>query len=279
MTRTNLSFATRPLILAWTVVFVTTIAVMVLGCAQPTYAQQSGPRTFTSAAQASRALFDAVQKNDEQAVQAILGAGPELTSSGDDAQDKLEREHFAQKYQEMHRLVQEPDRTTVLYIGAENWPFPIPLVENNGKWHFDSDAGSQEVLARTVGENETTAIEVCHALGKSSAQRAAQTSGDDSIRRFADTITKAGTAQPVQGPFHGYYFRVLGQQPVGAVLVAYPATYGATGVMTFVVVGGGSIYEKDLGANTATLAQQIQGKPAGKWYPVQEAQTQFVAER
>ena len=91
-------------------------------------------------------------------LEAILGAGTEVTSSNDDVEDKLERERFSQKYQEMHRLVREPDGLTVLYIGAENWPFPIPLVSKNGAWYFDSDSGLEEILFRTVGENEVTAI-------------------------------------------------------------------------------------------------------------------------
>src|SRR6266567_2334707 len=77
-------------------------------------AQQSGPRTFASPEQATSALFRAVQKSDEQSLEAILGAGKEVTSTGDDVADRLEREQFRKKYQEMHRLVQEPDGTTVL---------------------------------------------------------------------------------------------------------------------------------------------------------------------
>ena len=82
----------------------------------------------------------------------------EVTSSSDDVEDKLEREQFSRKYQEMHRLVQEPDGSTLLYIGAENWPFPIPLVSKNGAWHFDSETGTQEIKFRRIGENEATAI-------------------------------------------------------------------------------------------------------------------------
>jgi hypothetical protein len=56
----------------------------------------------------------------------ILGAGTELVSSDDNAQDTLDRERFVQKYQEMHRLVRDPGGVAVLHVGAENWPFPIP---------------------------------------------------------------------------------------------------------------------------------------------------------
>src|ERR1700719_3913988 len=140
------------------------LLLVVVGYVGSTLAQGVHPKTFSSPAEASSALFQSAQKEDEPALEAILGAGKEVTSSNDDVEDKLERERFTQKYQEMHRLVQEADGSTVLYIGAENWPFPIPLVSKNGAWYFDSQAGSQEILFRRIGENEATSIPVCQEL-------------------------------------------------------------------------------------------------------------------
>src|SRR4029077_632264 len=125
-----------------------TVALLVVGNSQLSLTQKSGPETFSSPWKASSALFQAVQNNDEEAMERILGAGKEVISSSDEIEDKLERERFSQKYQEMHRLVREPDGTTVLYVGAENWPFPIPLVSKDGAWFFDSDTGTQEILFR-----------------------------------------------------------------------------------------------------------------------------------
>ena len=120
-----------------------TLTLLILACGQSSFAQESQPRTFSSPAEAAQALFQAVDSENEQAVEAIVGAGKEVTSSSDDVEDKLEREQFCKKYEEMHRLVREPDGSTVLYIGAENWPFPIPLVSKNGAWYFDSETGTQ----------------------------------------------------------------------------------------------------------------------------------------
>src|SRR5882762_8181193 len=130
--------------------------------AYPGLAQQSAQPTFPSAPEASQSLFQAVQANDEQAINNILEGPTDLTSSRDPGQDRVDRELFVQKYQEMHRLGREPDGSVTLYIGAENWPFPISLVQKNGAWHFDSDAGLKEVLFRRIGENELTAITTCH---------------------------------------------------------------------------------------------------------------------
>jgi hypothetical protein len=116
---------------------------LAVGLAKSSFAQHAQLKTFASPGEATDALFQAAQKGDEAALEAILGAGKEVTSSSNEEEDKLEREQFSKKYQEMHRLVREPDGTTLLYIGAENWPFPIPLVSKNGAWYFDSDRGAQ----------------------------------------------------------------------------------------------------------------------------------------
>src|SRR5713226_4346820 len=127
-------------------------------------AEQSAQPAFASAAEASQNLFQAVRSNNEQAIIKILGGPTELASSRDDDQDKVDRELFVQKYQEMHRVGREADGTVTLYIGAENWPFPVPLVAKNGAWRFDSDDGANEIRFRRISENEVTAIGICHAL-------------------------------------------------------------------------------------------------------------------
>ena len=148
---------------AATVAFAT-FTLLLAGYAQACLGQQPDAKPFSSAEEASHALYLAVQSDNEEAMTTILGAGKELVSLDDKVQDKLERERFIRKYREMHRLVREPDATTVLYIGVENWPFPIPMVSENGVWHFDAKIGMEEVLFRRIGENEVTAIEACHAL-------------------------------------------------------------------------------------------------------------------
>jgi len=124
-------------------------------------AQQPSQTAFPSPADASQRLFQAVQGNQELEITSILGGPSDLASSHDDAQDKVDRQLFVEKYQEMHRWGRDADGTLTLYIGAENWPFPIPLVQKNGAWRFDPDAGSKEVLFRRIGENEFTAIAIC----------------------------------------------------------------------------------------------------------------------
>jgi len=263
------------------------LALLMVGYSDLSRAQKSGPETFSSPGKATRALFQAVQNGDEEALERILGADKEVTSSNDEIEDKLERERFSQKFQEMHRLVREPDGTTVLYIGAENWPFPIPLVSKNRAWYFDSDTGMQEILFRTIGENETIAIQVCHVLAKAKEHTETQTTGDDTISQYAQNLVSGGAAnadatardtgnQPP--PFHGYYFRIVTQNSSGGdgrskgkgqlTLVAYPAEYQSSGVKTFVVTHRGVVFEKDLGPESTTVAPQMKARTGPSWHPV-----------
>src|SRR6266436_5880729 len=196
---------------------------LVVGFAHSSFAQDAQPKTFASPGEATSALFEAAQKEDEQALVAILGAGKEVTSSTDEVEDKLEREQFSQKYQEMHRLVREPDGSTVLYIGAENWPFPVPLVSKNGGWFFDSDTGKEEILFRTIGENETTALQVCHALAHGKQRGETETIAVDPVIEYAQSLVSSGTTNAdnmardtgnQSSPFHGYHFRTVTGNPV-----------------------------------------------------------------
>jgi hypothetical protein len=265
------------------------LALLVVGLSQLSLAQKSGPETFSSPWKASSALFQAVQNSDEDALERILGAGEEVTSSTDAIEDKLDRERFGQKYQEMHRLVREPDGSTVLYIGAENWPFPIPLVSKDGAWFFDSDTGKQEILFRGIGENETTAIQVCEEFalakkeGDAKAASNAKAFSQDPITRFAEGLVIDGALNAVsntrptadQEPylFHGYYFQQVtgGSAAVnnvrdGVVLVAYPADYRSSGVKTFIVTKSGIVYEKDLGSTRTVLAKAFKRGPDSSWH-------------
>ena len=124
------------------------LAILLLGCfPASTMAQQPGQKTFSSAEEASSALVAAMQSKDEKALLELLGAdAKQLISSGDEIEDLHARANFVQRYLEMHRLVNEPDGTTTLYIGARNWPTPIPLVHKANAWYFETEAGKREIL-------------------------------------------------------------------------------------------------------------------------------------
>jgi hypothetical protein len=254
---------------------------LVLAFAGSSVAQDAQPKKFRSPGEATNALFEAVQKEDEPALEAILGAGKEVTSAKDEVEDKLEREQFSQKYQEMHRLVQEGDGSTVLYIGAENWPFPIPLVSKSGVWYFDAKTGQDEIKFRRIGENEATAIQVCEEFAMAKNAAGAKAASEDPITKFAESLATAAAANADSKEpnlFHGYYFRLVarnsasdtsgsGKGRKGLSLVAYPASYQSSGVKTFVVTRKGMVFEKDLGPETTTLAPEMNARTGSSWHP------------
>jgi Protein of unknown function (DUF2950) len=236
-------------------------------------AQQAQERTFASPQQASNALYLAVQNEDQVRLVEILGGKKEIVSTDDQLNDQQERESFVKKYQEMHRLMRRADGAMILYVGAENWPFPMPLVSNKGRWYFDADAGSKEILYRRVGANEITAIETCHALvqGEKTGQDASgfHMPEDQALLEYAHELVSGGTEEH---PFGGYYFHKLNEGGAeGVAYVAYPVQYRSSGVMTFVVTNDGKIYEKDLGAKTESAAKELKDWRLDKsWHPAEE---------
>ena len=225
-------------------------ALFAAGSVELCLAGASSQTSFASPGEASRALASAVQKHDERAVREILGGGSELISSDDKDEDALDRERFAQKYQEMHRLVRESGGFTTLYIGAENWPFPVPLVSRNGMWRFESKVGSQEIRFRRIGENEVTAIGMCTTLVMAETHPGTDKEADRLVKTLLPQVERAH--KPIL--FRGYYFRILSNSGGGFAAIAYPATYRSSGVMTFIVTQDGGVFEKDLGTNTAKVA-------------------------
>ncbi|MGA8220291.1 MAG: DUF2950 domain-containing protein [Candidatus Acidiferrales bacterium] len=219
------------------------ISLLLLGCfPSGSMAQQKGQETFRTAHQASRALFLAVQSDDEKALLAILGPeGKQITSSGDAAEDARNRIDFASKYMELHRLVKEPDGTVTLYIGAENWPTPIPIVEKAGVWFFDTEKGKEEIVMRRVGHNELSAIRVCQELVSAEKEYYSEEHNVYAAKFISDggqqnglywagkapespigpLVADASTTEADMSrkdepngplPFRGYFFRVLTRQ-------------------------------------------------------------------
>lgn len=212
----------------------------------PVFAQQSNEETFASPGDAILAFYNAVKSNNQQALSAIFGSnsGP-ILHTGDDVADKNMATNFINRYDEMHRVVVEPDQTAALYIGADNWPLPIPIVKNSsGAWYFDTEAGAKEILYRRVGRNENDAIEVLYTLVDAQREYASATRDGNNTKHYAlkflsdegkqnglywktsDNdppspigpliVEAAGEGynlkQGQQAPFHGYYYRMLTRQ-------------------------------------------------------------------
>lgn len=270
--------------------------VLAAASVSPAAAQQ----TFKTPEEAADALVAALRAGDRKAVTTVLGPGSaELVSSGDDVADANIRTIFLAAYDIKHQVSTEGAQATLI-VGQNEWPFPIPLVQRDGNWRFDTAAGRQEILYRRIGRNELAAMQACLAFvdaqneyaetnasgTKAYAQRIVSSPGkkDGLYWPAADGQPQSPLGEAValataegyriggeRAPFHGYYYKILtrqganapggamdyvvrGQMIGGFALVAWPAQYGNSGVMTFLVSHDGTVYEKDLGTDTRRIA-------------------------
>ncbi len=164
---------------------------------------------FATPAEAAQALVAANQANDQEALVRILGPESQaILSSGDPAEDQASRQSFGAKYRQMNRWVTMTDGTQVLYIGADNYPFPIPLEKySDSGWYFDTSAGADEILARRIGRNELLAIDACSAIAN--AQDIYFRSAHDGNSSYAYAPRIISTP----GKQDGLYWAVSGNQP------------------------------------------------------------------
>jgi hypothetical protein len=261
-------------------------------------AQQSFPTPEDAAA----ALAAAVKSGPSDILKVLGKAADDIVSSGDEVADADTRLRFTSMYDSKHSVKTEGNKKGTLMLGADDFPFPIPLVNTRTGWEFDTDEGRIEVLYRRIGRNELDAIQTALAYVDAQneyadkdrgegvgvyAQHIVSTPGkkdglfwrDDSDPSPLGALAaeasaegyKAGGGGPA--PYHGYYFRILKGQgsdaPGGALnyvvkgkmiggfgLIAWPAEYGNSGVTTFLVNHGGTVYQKEMGTRTEFIAQR-----------------------
>jgi hypothetical protein len=291
--------------------------------AAPPTAQAKAPaqRTFAKAEDAVNALLTAMKSDDEAALRAIFGPESEdVLSSGDPVADRNGRRVIAIAFQRTWSLSDLDETTKEIVIGREEWPFPIPLVLENGAWRFDTAAGKDEILARRIGRNELSTLRHCqtYVIAQREYAEAAhdgRPAGAFAQKFISDQDTQNGLYWPPTadaplsplGPlfteatsegyaigqaerpraFHGYVYRILTAQGPGApggarnyivkgdmtggfALIAWPADYRNSGIMTFILNQDGVIYEKDLGENTTRLVGEIKAfNPDESWTKVE----------
>ena len=199
---------------------------MVAGCYQLVFATDAIQKSFKSPEEAVRALGDAVKGNDTKELLTIFGPeGKELISSGDKVADETGREHFAQAYEEMNKLVSENDTKVILHVGKGDWPFPIPVVKRGEYWLFDTMAGREEILNRRIGRNELSAIQVCLAYVDAQREYILKDRDEDKLLEYARRL------QSRKGKKNGLYWEAKEgeeQSPLGP-LIAKAAREGYIG--------------------------------------------------
>jgi len=226
---------------------------------KPVAAPVAAQKTFATAQEAANALITAAENFDRPALKAILGPdGDYLVAPGEPTQDRETALAFAAKAREKNAVMKDPknpNRAT-LTVGDQDWPLPIPIVRKGGRWSFDSAAGRQEILYRTIGRNELAAIEICRGYVEAQREYALVKHEGSTVNQYAQHVIASpgkqdglawrnpdGTwAGPVgenaakaieRGytdktlPYHGYFFKTLTGQGPAAPL----------GEMDFIVKG------------------------------------------
>jgi hypothetical protein len=300
------------------------LGLTLLAFALPVSASAEDEQTFASPQAAVNALVTAAKNNDTNAIHSIFGATGHDLISPDVVQATEEYKLFVQHLTEKIQLSTNSDSSLTLDIGADGWPFPIPLVNQDGQWFFDTAAGAEEILNRRIGMDEIGAINVCNAYVDAQREYASQDRLDDGVLAYAQFLrstpdTHDGLFWPTnqpgeelsplgpliaqarvdgyhrtakmlndeQAPYHGYYFKILtrqgkhapggkydyiinGRMIAGFALVAWPAEWGNTGVMTFIVNQQGKVYQKNLGSKTVKIANAMTiYDPNDAWTPAQ----------
>jgi hypothetical protein len=264
-------------------------------------------KAFASPEEAVTALAAAASTQDSEGLHAIFGpAGADLENP-DRTQATNDLIEFTTAFRQVQRIVRQSDSKCVLEVGTNFWPFPVPLVKQNGQWFFDAEAGKEELLNRRIGKNELATLQSVRAYVEAQREYASKDRDDDGVLEFAQKLRSApgkkdglywpadldGEISPLgplvaqaqaegyglkakepgaaREPFHGFFFKILTRQGKhapggkydyiingnmigGFALVAWPAEYGDSGIMTFIVNQQGRVYQKDLGPKTAQTA-------------------------
>jgi hypothetical protein len=263
--------------------------------------------TFATANEAVTALGIAVKAQDARALRTLFGPAFDNLQNPDRVQATNEFEAFAAALDQTNRLVRESDARYVLEMGTNSWPFPVPIVQRDGRWLFDTAAGTEELLNRRIGRNELEVLQVMRAYVDAQREYSSRDRDDDEVLEYAQHLASSpgktdglfwspdlnGEISPLgplvadaqvggydlqakdatseRAPFHGYYFKILtrqgknapggkydyiinGNMIAGFAMVAWPADYGHSGIMTFIVNQQGRVYQKDLGPKTVKQA-------------------------
>lgn len=276
-------------------------------------------KAFPTPQAAVVALSQAVNSLDASKLREVFGPAVADLKNPDQVQATNELEAFATALNTTNALVRQSDTNFELDVGPDAYPFPVPIVQKDGQWFFDTEAGEQELLNRRIGRNELDVLKSLRAYVDAQREYASEDRMGDQVLQYAQRIAstpgkKDGLYWPADNsgeespfgplvaaargegykveskgqqtsrePFHGYYFKILtrqgndapggkynyiinGNMIAGFAMIAWPAEYGNTGVMTFIVNQQGRVYQRDLGPKTGQLAPGItEYNPGPDW--------------
>jgi len=277
-----------------------------LACALPAFAQQAYPTPEAAGAALVEAL--GTTKADDAKLATLLG-NDWRDYVPVDSVDRKDVEAFLAKYKQSHTYQPRKDGRMTLVAGKDAWELPVPLAKDASGWHFDMKAGADEIRIRRIGRNELDVEQAIRAYQDAQVDYAESDHDGDGVLEYAQKLVStdglhdglywapdsSGEISPLgplfgddtpKGDYLGYHYRILTAQgpsaPGGAygymlgqnmsrgfALVAWPAKYGDTGVMTFMISHDGGVFERDLGKNSESVARAMKTfDPDSGWQEV-----------
>jgi len=265
-----------------------------LACALPAFAQQAYPTPEAAGAALVEAL--GTTKADDTKLATLLG-NDWRDYVPEDSVDRKDVDAFLAKYQESHKYQRDKDGRMMLVAGKDAWELPVPLAKDASGWHFDMKAGADEIRIRRIGRNELDVEQAIRAYQDAQVDYAESDHDGDGVLEYAQKLVStdglhdglywapdsSGEISPLgplfgddtpKGDYLGYHYRILTAQGVSApggaygymlgqnmsrgfALVAWPAKYGDTGVMTFMIGHDGQVFERDLGPKTEDIVRAM----------------------
>jgi hypothetical protein len=216
------------------------------------FAGACAQESFPTPEAAAKALVDAVRGHEKFTLDRFFGEGArDVLSTGNPDEDQRNIDKFIAAADEAVQLDKVDEDTRVLKLGRAQWPFPVPIAKLATGWTFDLAAGREEILNRTIGRNELSAIEACRLYVEAQKEYYRIASQDDGVPQYAQRIISSpgkrdGLYWPASNqadrsplgdgiledvlravvpgkptPYHGYYFRILTGQGPSALGGAY----------------------------------------------------------
>lgn len=251
-------------------------------------------KIFPTPEAAADTLVDAVARSDAAALRAVLGTDY-AKRIPDASEDEITA--FLANWAKRHGVIRRNDSTAFLEVGETRWQLPIPIVESAAGWSFDTRGAEDEMRTRRIGRNELAVIKVSLAYADAQDEYFQADPDRDGVKAYATKLISSkgrhdglywptlddeppSPLGPIMAlvtpgqPYHGYLYRILtaqgaaapggakdyirdGRMTEGFALVAWPAKYGDSGVMTFIVNRDGVVHEKDLGLKTDAIARAL----------------------
>ena len=268
-------------------------------------------KAFPTPEAAAEALVDGIARHDRDAIKLVAGADYEkyFPSSKTDPEDIT---NFLAAWARAHAIVPAGNDKAFLGVGKNGWTLPVPIVKTVAGWRFDTKGAPEEMRVRRIGRNELAAIQVALAYTDAQREFHQNDWNGDGVLEYASRVLSTpgkhdglywaslpgGPESPlgaefadakVGQPYHGYLYKILtaqgtnapggaksysknGRMSEGYALVAWPAKFDDTGVMTFIVNQDGIVYQKSLGPNTDAVARAMKSyDPDASWQKAQGA--------